>query len=553
MSLIDLYYLIIDDNRPNSLIECRRDDDGSVDNFLYMRYLEKQSELQELERNRQDEIWHDEGDGSVLSSSSSSRKKRRTVKSLRPYYFDENGVPVYLQPRQTVWYFMYVTGPALDSKHFLAKFRRRFRMPYAEYQRLLSKVKQDNRFARWNRSDAVGLKASPVELLLLGTLRYLGRGLTFDDLEEYTAISEETHRVFFHEFIDFGATVLHAEMVQYPTDRDQGFSNHVDEFYEGGFNGCGFSTDATNVIMWRCQHNLKQANMGFKQSHPARTYNMTCNHRREILYTTKGHPSRYNDKTLAYTDEFLQKIKSGEILSECKFELYSKKSDGTLVSTKYRGAWGLVDNGYHKWSFLQAPAKHHNTRDEHRFSQWLESFRKDAKCTFGILKGRFRVLKTGIRVEGTEAADKVWLTCCALHNWLLRSDGLADKWTKGVASDYQGELGENDPNEMRQISQVPFAIARLNDASMRSFGSEQHLNESVHEETVRRRLEGQLDENVEVDEEQPETIQTAEDGGIYIRTLSYDDFRRRLVEHFTIQFHRGRVKWPRRNSLPVTD
>jgi hypothetical protein len=132
-----------------------------------------------------------------------------------------------------------------------------------------------------------------VELLLLGTLRYLGRGLTFDDLEKYRAISEETHRVFFHKFIDFGANILHPEMVQYPTDRDQGFSNHVDEFYEGGFNGCGFSNDATkNFIMWRCQHNLKQANMGFKQSYPARTYNMTSNHRREILYTTKGHPSR---------------------------------------------------------------------------------------------------------------------------------------------------------------------------------------------------------------------------------------------------------------------
>jgi DDE superfamily endonuclease len=359
-------------------------------------------------------------------------------------------------------------------------------------------------------------------ILLLSSLCYLGRGLTFDDLEEYTAISKETHRVFFHLFIEFGAQVLHTKMVQYPTYVDNGFNNHVDEFYEGGFNGAGLSTEATNIIMWRCQHNLKQANMGFKQSHPARTYNMTVNHRREMLYTTKGHPSRYNDKTLAYADEFLTKIRCGEILQDCKFELYSKDSNGKLISTKYRGAWGLVDNGYHKWSFLQAPAKHHTTTSELRFSQWLELFQKDSECTFGILKGRFRILKTGIRVEGTKAADNIWLTCCALHNWLLRCDGLADKWKKGVASDYEGELGENDPNEMRQLPAMPFALARLNDVSMRNFGSQQHMNDSVQEELVRRRLQGILDKQADSEDENPQpTIERAEDGGIFIRTLAY--------------------------------
>jgi DDE superfamily endonuclease len=58
---------------------------------------------------------------------------------------------------------------------------------------------------------------------------------------------------------------------------------------------------------------------------------------------------------------------------------------------------------------------------EKRLSQWIESFRKDVECVFGILKGRFRILKTGIRLDGPEAADNVWLTCCASHNLLLAS------------------------------------------------------------------------------------------------------------------------------------
>ena len=51
-------------------------------------------------------------------------------------------------------------------------------------------------------------KNSPVKLLLLGLLRCLGRGWTFDDIEEQTAISINVHCKFFHAFIDFGCTTL---------------------------------------------------------------------------------------------------------------------------------------------------------------------------------------------------------------------------------------------------------------------------------------------------------------------------------------------------------
>jgi hypothetical protein len=71
-------------------------------------------------------------------------------------------------------------------------------------------------FSRWIPKNK-GQKCSPIELLLLGSLRYLGRGLTFDDLEKYTAIHEETHLQFFHKFIEFASTALFREYVQMPT------------------------------------------------------------------------------------------------------------------------------------------------------------------------------------------------------------------------------------------------------------------------------------------------------------------------------------------------
>jgi len=53
------------------------------------------------------------------------------------------------------------------------------------------------------------------------------------------------------------------------------------------------------------------------------------------------------------------------------------------------------------------------------WSWWLESMRKDVECTFGILKRRWQILMTGIRLHSSDSVTKVWKTCCALHNWLL--------------------------------------------------------------------------------------------------------------------------------------
>ena len=46
--------------------------------------------------------------------------------------------------------------------------------------------------------------------------------------------------------------------------------------------------------------------------------------------------------------------------------------------------------------------------DEIRWSKWLESMRKDIECTFGILKGRWRILKAGVRIRGVDGVDDVW-------------------------------------------------------------------------------------------------------------------------------------------------
>jgi hypothetical protein len=56
-------------------------------------------------------------------------------------------------------------------------------------------------------------------------------------------------------------------------------------------------------------------------------------------------------------------------------------------------------------------------------------------------------------VQGVEACNKVWLTCCALHlhNWLLDIDGLDAEWDSvelPVASEWEGPLGDVDTESL---------------------------------------------------------------------------------------------------------
>jgi hypothetical protein len=98
------------------------------------------------------------------------------------------------------------------------------------------------------------------------------------------------------------------------------------------------------------------------------------NHRRKILATTTGHPARWNDKTLVLFDNFVVSLNEGRHLNDVVFELYERDCNaGGITKVKYNGAWLIVDNGYLNWPVTVPPMKSTTSRQEIRFSQWLES------------------------------------------------------------------------------------------------------------------------------------------------------------------------------------
>jgi hypothetical protein len=415
--------------------------------------------------------------------------------------------------KDSTWYTLYIDNPPKTNR-LLKRFRNRFRIPYPNFLELVEDIKDHNLFKRWSRHDCTGSPPSDIRLLLLGSLRHIGRASTFDDIEECSFISRDVQRVFFGQFIEYGSTVLYDRyVVNAASDADVETFQRI--FALAGFDGAIGSTDATQVGMLQCPSWAGINHKGFKLAIPSRNYNATVSHSRQILGTTCGHPGTWNDKTLVLFDDLIRGVNDRKHYRNNEFQLLEEDDNGNIVEVTYQGVWFIVDNGYLDWSCTVPPMKHPTSYEEIRFSEWLESMRKDVECTFGILKGRFLLLKYGIRSGNIAHCDKVWLTCCALHNKLLFIDGLHKNWESGAKSYYE---------DKRTESSVPFAIDRLN----RIQGNSEIRSRQIYATSF---FDKYTINNKRIISKMPLKI-----------------FQERLIHHFDIRFKKKDIVWPQRNS-----
>ena len=446
----------------------------------------------------------------------SSKKKKQCIRSIKRHPIlcrSDDGTLREATFKDSSWYTLYLQSPPV-GKRLLKIFRNRFRIPYDEFLKLADDILADDLFSRWSNKDACGSKPSDVRLLLLGALRYLGRAHTFDDACESTYISAEVHRQFFDAFIEYGSGVLYDKYVLKALDKTD--TSAIEKIFRlAGFNGCMGSSDGTHVGMLCCPSWAFINHKGFKLAIPSRNYNATVTHWKQILGSTCGHPGTWNDKSIVLFDELIQGVHEGKLLADKEFKLFELNKDGIVEEICYQGAWFIVDNGYLNWSTTIPPMKHPVTYEEIRFSEWMESMRKDVECTFGILKGRFTILRHGIRLNSISQCDKVWKTCCALHNKLLFIDGMDKGWQDEVETIY-----DSSDDEM----EIPFSMQRLN----------RHSNDPKSNNATK------------YDDKFFDKYTT--NGKRIVRKLPMSVFQERLIHHFDIRFKRNDIIWPKRTK-----
>ena len=71
------------------------------------------------------------------------------------------------------------------------------------------------------------------------------------------------------------------------------------------------------------------------------------------------------------------RLKQGDYDDLYPFELMDYDEDGNAVKLNFNGCYVIVVIGHLSWSVTFPPMKSTTSRSEIRFSQWLESLRKD--------------------------------------------------------------------------------------------------------------------------------------------------------------------------------
>jgi hypothetical protein len=316
------------------------------------------------------------------------------------------------------------------------------------------------------------------------------------------------------------------------------------KYTQARFPGCVGSSDCTHIVTNRCQYNLKNNHIGAKSSQTTQTFNLTCNHRRQILHTTNGGPGRWNDQSMVTLDNLVSGIRDGNILDNVTFELFAHDKDGKVKKLCFSGAYLIVNNGYLNWSCMVPPFGVTNNVDEICWSKWVESMRKDVECTFGILKGGWRILKAGVRIHGVNSVDYIWLTCCALHNWLLDIDGMNEIRVGGVrtvVSDWEGKLACFNWEGVRADIPIALACLSVNQNACNYDSSGVDPGDVIIGES-RSLLTRELEDGVICTNK----ISLGEDRVRSVQNLSLAIFQQLLVNHFAILFSQNKIVWPKR-------
>lgn len=136
-----------------------------------------------------------------------------------------------------------------------------------------------------------------------------------------------------------------------------------------------------------------------------------------------------------------------------------------------------------------------------------------------------------------DAADKIWKTCCAFHNWLLEVDGLDEKWD-GVL----GEQTDDDLQDIMALRRLKNPIPRNYDTSGMGYRNDR-IEEVLEDDMQMENTSNYFDMLQDVDNN--DAGNDSSNDSVSVRTLSFDYFRKKLVNHFEIAYERKEIVWPK--------
>jgi len=280
------------------------------------------------------------------------------------------------------WFDLYLSpSPTYTSAHFLTLFRVPLRL-YRALERELPLVAATIR----KQTDCTGRLGHPLYENLLCSLRRLGNGASFQDLDDQARMSPESQRKIFLVFLKavrtrFGPRYLNRE----PTVAElQGIS---DGNAARGFPACVGSFDCMKLHWKNCPralkgqfHNPKEGKLAVISCEAVTDGDLYCWH------WFAGRPGNNNEKTVL--------VNSPPFMDSLSGRRRMLLSDGYVLDGS-RGQWLLYflgDGAYPRWAIFYLPDA--TTKKEKYAAAQQVAVRKDVERLFGCQQGCWGILET---------------------------------------------------------------------------------------------------------------------------------------------------------------
>ena len=238
-----------------------------------------------------------------------------------------------------------------------------------------------------------------------------------------------------------------------------------------------------------------------------------------------------NDITIVKFYKAISSMRRGKYKSYTS-EIFN--SDGDLITLT--DVHLINDNGYIKIACMMNPMKFPTTEEERRWSEMMESLRKDIECFFGELKKMFAIIKYGSRFPNMDTMDDIFLTCVTVYNQKKIQTGLGaeEPWeiTFASSADINLDLCQSMPAIFRRIRETEVIESRQGPDLNHRDGLGAGLDANGEPIYIVQNLDQELEEE-------------KEEG----RELGHDERRQLLVTHFNYALSKGLVYWPSQHGV----
>ena len=206
-------------------------------------------------------------------------------------------------------------------------FRRRFRCPYKLFKCLIAEMLRDQWFPKFGpngegRQNAIKLESNrgaSLQVMVLSSLRVLGRGVAFDECFDGSGCKEECIRVFFHKFCPMFVKKLMPSVVRPPLTAEE-VSEQVHIYQQLGMGGAIGSTDCTHFPLGKCSSKISVLCTG-KEGFPTLAYSMTSSHSRKIIFCSPGFFGSRNDKAISKHDSFIELVRTFPLYTQFEWKM----------------------------------------------------------------------------------------------------------------------------------------------------------------------------------------------------------------------------------------